>query len=134
MRTLAIALAFALAACAVPPTAPTTAAPLPSSAVVQQTAAAQADPGDPNVDAEACRARGGDIRPICMLQRPACVIRYADAGRECRGDADCEGRCYAKGGAASGEPAVGRCQATSNPCGCNTLVEDGRAGPSLCVD
>jgi hypothetical protein len=33
-----------------------------------------------------------------------------------------------------GKPATGKCVATSDPCGCFTLVEDGKIGPALCVD
>lgn len=128
MRVIFAALCLALAACAAPaPTAPPVAAAQPAASPV-----AAAEPTDP---VAACRARGGEIEPICRMQKPTCVIRYSDAGRACSGDADCEGRCLAKNAVATpGEPMAGFCQATSNPCGCNTLVEGGRAGPTMCVD
>ena len=91
-------------------------------------------PAPVNDPAAACRARGGDFIPICRLQLRSCVISYRDAGKACRGDADCQGKCLAVEGVAQGAPVKGRCQANSNPCGCNTPVENGRAGPTLCVD
>lgn len=122
MKHLLAALAFALAACAAPPAPPPT----------PDTPATSVEASDP---AGSCRARGGVWEPICRLQKPQCVIHYADAGRACRGDADCQGKCLAKeSGATPGAPTAGVCQASSNPCGCNTPVEDGKAGPTLCVD
>lgn len=82
----------------------------------------------------ACAARGGTVKPICRMGRPTCVIPYRDAGRACRNDSDCEGRCIAKGGGAPGQPATGQCQADSNPCGCATLVDNGVVESTLCVD
>jgi hypothetical protein len=121
MKHLLAALCLALAACAAPAAAPPAQTPAP--------AAQSADP------AAACAARGGSMMPICRMQKVQCVIQYADAGRACRGEADCEGLCLSKDtGVQPGQPAAGRCQATSNPCGCNTPVEDGEAGPTLCVD
>jgi hypothetical protein len=127
MKSLAAALAFGiLAACAAAP-APTTAAAPPAHTAAEPAAGDDA--------AAACAARGGAMHRICRMQSLQCVIRYADAGKSCRGKADCQGRCLAKGEfAREGEPTAGVCQATSNPCGCHTLVEDGRAGPTMCVD
>ena len=87
--------------------------------------------------AEACRAAGGDWRPEGRLQRPMCVVRYADGGRTCRDSDDCQGECRlpdsVEAAAATGAVA-GVCQVDSSPFGCFTRVEDGRAEPTLCVD
>lgn len=96
---------------------------------------AAADPApSATVDAGACTAKGGTIRPVCRMQRPMCVIPYADAGKACRGDADCAGECRALDDAAPGRQAVGVCQATSDPCGCRAEVENGIVQARICVD
>ena len=113
---LAAALALVMVSCA----------PAPPPPVV-----ASASP-----DVAACTARGGTVRPVCRMQRPACVIAYSDAGKTCSDKSDCQGR-----GLHEGEPptdptsaVTGRCQATSDPCGYFTTVVKGRMGPGLCVD
>jgi hypothetical protein len=85
----------------------------------------------------ACLAQGGDWAPICRLQRPACVLKFADAGKACTDSDQCQGACYADpagGGSKAGKAVIGACSVSSNPCGCNVLVEDGVALPILCVD
>jgi hypothetical protein len=71
------------------------------------------------------------------MQKPMCVITFADAGKVCTDGAQCgSGRCYAETptAAAGGQGATGQCAPTNNPCGCNQRVEDGVALPTLCVD
>ncbi|MES2721611.1 MAG: hypothetical protein V4656_00520 [Pseudomonadota bacterium] len=87
-------------------------------------------------DVAQCTAKGGTVRPVCRMQRPACVIAYSDAGKTCSDKSDCQGRCLHEGEAPSDPAAAvtGRCQATSDPCGCFTTVVKGRMGPGLCVD
>lgn len=118
MKTLAaIALTALLAACA-----PTAVTPAPTPA--------------PSADAQACAAQGGTIQPVCRRQVPACVISFKDAGKVCRDDADCQGRCLYKGEPPADREAqvTGRCQATSNPCGCFAEVEAGRYTRGVCID
>ncbi len=119
MRILPLLVLLLLTACAPvsapssPPVAPPT--PPPSSA---------------GPDDVACAARGGTIRPVCRMQRPACVIAYADGGKACTDGEQCEGRCVvltedaAKGGV---------CEADSDPCGCTTELIGG-VPSSICVD
>jgi hypothetical protein len=65
----------------------------------------------------------------------ACVVNYADGGKPCTGKAQCEGQCRLEGPPPMpGATAMGVCQRTSDPCGCFTLVEDGKAQTALCVD
>lgn len=90
------------------------------------------------IDKEACAAAGGDVRMEGMLGLYRCTIPYADAGKVCRDEADCEGRCLGKDGvtdydAAPGE-AVGACEATDSPFGCYAVIENGAVGATLCVD
>ena len=81
-----------------------------------------------------CDARGGTIRPVCMMGTPQCVVTYSDAGRACRDGDDCQGDCRAGEMGPSGQAVTGRCQADSDPCGCFANVEDGRIEAALCVD
>jgi hypothetical protein len=122
-RILASAIALMLAGCA-------------SSVPVAVGADAAASPAQTAgvSDAASCAARGGAIQPVCRMQRPMCVIHYADAGKACVGDADCEGKCRARDDAVYGQAAAGVCQATSDPCGCHANVEGGIAQPRICVD
>ncbi len=86
------------------------------------------------LNAAQCRQAGGTMRPVCMMGTVQCVIRYADAGRTCRDGDDCQGNCRAETMEPSRGPVTGRCQATSDPCGCYANVEDGRVDAALCVD
>lgn len=90
----------------------------------------------PTPDVAACAAQGGTVGPVCRMQTLACVLSYADAGKTCSDKSDCRGRCLYKGEAPTDPAAVvtGRCQATSDPCGCFTTVVRGHVGPGLCVD
>lgn len=85
-------------------------------------------------DSAACTAQGGTMRPVCRRQTMQCVIAYSDAGRTCRDGDDCQGDCRAEVGVEAGTSVTGQCQATSDPCGCFTTVEGGRAQAGLCVD
>ncbi len=86
------------------------------------------------VDAEACAAQGGEVKPVCRLQRPMCVIANPDAGKACSDPSDCGGgRCFAAGDAPAGA-ATGTCAPSNDPCGCYTAIENGVAQPTICVD
>lgn len=87
--------------------------------------------------ASACAARGGELRPVGRMQTLQCVIKYADAGKRCRNGDDCLGDCRLQDATPApreGTATVGQCQANSNNFGCFTTVENGRAGPTLCID
>lgn len=118
---LTLMILAALVACA-PPPAPG-GAPVPSPVESPH-----------QLNAAQCQAAGGAMRPVCMMGTVQCVVRYADAGRQCRDSDDCQGACRAETMGPAGAPAVGRCQADSDPCGCFANVEDGRIDAALCVD
>ncbi|MDO1559474.1 hypothetical protein Q0812_08540 [Brevundimonas sp. 2R-24] len=82
---------------------------------------------------DACAARGGSMMAAGMLGRVQCVVPYSDAGRRCTDGAQCQGDCRADLEAGP-EAREGRCQADSRPFGCYAVMENGRAGPALCVD
>lgn len=87
--------------------------------------------------AAACAARNGTMQRVGRLQTMQCVVRYADAGKRCTDGDQCQGDCRYEGDAsalAPGASVAGVCQADSNRFGCQTPIEDGKAGPTLCVD
>ena len=125
MRLFLTLICLTLVACA-PAVAP--------EAVEAETPATAPVQSPHTLDAAQCQAAGGEMRPVCMMGTVQCVVRYSDAGRACRDGDDCQGACRAADMAPAPGPVVGRCQATSNPCGCFANVEDGRIDAALCVD
>ena len=95
------------------------------------------DAGAPTQSAEAaCAAQNGTLQRVGRMQSVQCVIAYADAGKRCTDGDQCQGDCRIEGnsGVTPGTAATGVCQATSDRFGCHTTVEDGKAGPTLCID
>jgi len=126
MRPLLTFLCLVLVACAAPVT--------PTAEAGDGTATGTPDVPLHQMTAAQCQAVGGTIRPVCMSGNPSCVVRYADAGRVCRDGDDCQGACRAESLDRTTGPVTGRCQETSDPCGCFANVEDGRVDAALCVD
>jgi hypothetical protein len=90
------------------------------------------------IDAEACREGGGEVQMAGMMGLYRCVTPYADAGKVCRDESDCEGRCLGDDNvtdytAAPGEQ-QGVCEQDDSPFGCYSIVNEGDAGAMLCVD
>ena len=86
-----------------------------------------------------CMAKGGRIEGVGMFGTPSCVIPYADAGKVCSNDRDCQGRClFDLDGSGPtpkvGDPLGGACEATNSTFGCFTEVDEGKAKVSICVD
>ena len=105
MRHFLTALTLALVAACAP-------APAPATTTDQWAdAPMSAPPAQPDTEeARSCAARGG----------------------ACRDGDDCQGDCRADAGATG--QVTGQCQASSDPCGCFAVVEDGRVQHALCVD
>ena len=125
MRWIAALVVLAIAACApMPPAAPAAETPAAPVKLV------------PASDQAGCLVQKGDWAPICRMQQPACVLNFSDAGKSCTDSDQCQGNCYAdlSQGPPDGKPVAGKCAVNSNPCGCNSRVEDGKATPTLCVD
>jgi hypothetical protein len=80
---------------------------------------------------KACAARGGEMDYVCMMHVLKCVVSYRDAGKRCTGKSDCLGDCLWNG--KSETHPVGRCQETSDPCGCKAPIVNGRIR-HVCVD
>lgn len=102
----------------------------------QTTTGAGSDAPMQSADAASCATRGGTMQQVGRMQSWQCVVRYADAGKRCTDGDQCQADCLIEGnsGVAPGAAVAGVCQATNNRFGCNTPVEDGKAGPTLCID
>jgi len=89
-----------------------------------------------SADAASCATRGGEIRKVGRMQTEQCILKYADAGKQCTDGDQCAGDCRIEGnsGIAPGAAATGQCQVDSDRFGCNTTVEDGKAAQTLCID
>lgn len=93
----------------------------------------------PYVSASSCARRGGFIGRPGMSGARICLIRFADAGRQCTDGSQCAGDCLVEPNAEMrarglrGE-AVGQCQPYTPYFGCNATVTAGRLSATLCVD
>jgi len=83
---------------------------------------------------DACAKAGGQVQPVCMMQKPMCVISFRDAGKTCSDSSECLGRCQTAESVQAMKPATGKCAATNDPCGCFQTVEKGVAQYALCAD
>ena len=83
---------------------------------------------------EACAKTGGEVRRVCLMGTPMCVVPFSDAGKTCSDSSECMGTCRGDGSATPGQPATGKCQANTDPCGCFQTVEKGVAQHMLCAD
>jgi hypothetical protein len=120
-RLLSVFCLAAMAACA----------PMQEKPAAETTATAQP------TAAESCAAKGGQLTPVCRMGKVTCVVSYSDAGKSCADGSQClSGKCVRDetGSGATDEIATGVCKATDNPCGCFTLIQNGKAAPTLCVD
>lgn len=90
------------------------------------------------IDQEACAEKGGVVEQAGMLGLFRCTIPYADGGKICRDDADCEGRCLTSTDVTDFEAAPGdgqgQCEPSDNPFGCYGEIIEGEIGATLCVD
>jgi hypothetical protein len=88
-----------------------------------------------HVDVEACKAEGGTVKGVCMFGMPACVRPYRDGGKACTDGSQCEGNCIqTEPWVPPGTEVTGVCEASDEPCGCTSLVVEGRAMVGLCED
>jgi hypothetical protein len=135
MRNLIVLAAFAIAAACSPASTTTTAPAEPAPATAPAEPAPEPAP-TPVADEASCKTAGGDWRPICRMQKPACVMTYKDAGKSCTDGSQCEGgKCVAEVTTATpGTAAAGKCVVNSDPCGCTTLITDGKTAATLCAD
>jgi putative hemolysin len=81
-----------------------------------------------------CAARGGTMQPVGRLQRPTCVVPYADAGKTCSDKADCQGACIAEGNLEAQGATTGQCQKTNVQFGCYAKIVGGKSTGAICID
>ena len=82
-----------------------------------------------------CEAAGGTVERAGMRGWENCIQTFADGGKTCMDSSDCIGSCRTVGEFADGGSRVtGQCTSNDNVFGCYQTVEDGVAGPALCVD
>jgi putative hemolysin len=81
-----------------------------------------------------CAARGGTLQPVGRLQRPTCVVPYADAGKTCSDKADCQGACIAEGNLEAQDATTGQCQKTNVQFGCYAKIVGGKSTGAICID
>lgn len=85
----------------------------------------------------ACNQQGGVLKKQGKAQCYACTISYADAGKVCRGSADCQGKCLNQGASLplNVPNQTGKCASNNVIFGCRQTIEDGKATRAmLCVD
>jgi putative hemolysin len=86
-------------------------------------------------DASACRTGGGQVSVRGRLQAELCVQPFADPGKACTDNSQCEGACVTETmEAAAGETVTGQCQADNRPFGCFAEVDQGRPVRGICID
>lgn len=98
------------------------------------------DPGASTVDgehgfsqakADRCAADGGEYERRGMLGQYSCAVPFADAGKVCTKASDCIGQCRVE----NGEATTGTCQATTDPFGCYSYLDETSNEPvTICVD
>jgi hypothetical protein len=107
----------------------------PASAGGEMTIEEMRERSRAEIDEAACESAGGKIRQEGMLGLYRCVTPFADAGKPCKGKADCEGGCRLEGDPPTdGSEATGVCQRDDSPFGCYSEVEDGKVTGGVCVD
>lgn len=120
IRSLALALALALAGCA---------QSTPTVATAPQ--AKPQMPADPASEAE-CLVAGGKWGPVGLMGTPACTMNSPTAGKACSDSQECAGQCWSD--QPPGTKAAGMCQPTNMPFGCHSEVVGGVVQPALCAD
>lgn len=85
-------------------------------------------------DRNTCLKTGGIVERAGLLGAERCTRPYSDAGQVCSDSAQCEGQCRTTSDVPFGSPVTGICQPSDNPFGCFAEVNNGVAGPGLCVD
>lgn len=82
-----------------------------------------------------CEKNGGKVQEAGIMALPHCVITYPDAGKPCKNSSECTKSCLLiESNEPMGALVTGECQHNNLPFGCYAPVENGIAGPAICVD
>lgn len=81
-----------------------------------------------------CLESGGVVATGGIASTPLCRRTYADGGKVCSDNSECEGNCTFEGAPAHGAPVTGRCEALEESWGCSHEVVAGRAFYGVCAD
>ncbi|MGE3475063.1 MAG: SUMF1/EgtB/PvdO family nonheme iron enzyme [Rhodospirillaceae bacterium] len=84
-----------------------------------------------------CLAEGGHMQLAGFARNVLCIKPYADAGKTCSDESECEGGCMFERGMKmppAGQPAMGVCKRDNYSFGCRTYVKGGKVIPGPCVD
>lgn len=87
------------------------------------------------IDVNDCKSKGGIIRGVCMFCIPACIIPYADAGKNCTDSSQCKGLCWNNAwDLEMGASASGTCTADAQDCKCGVEIINGKVAGGVCED
>lgn len=88
-----------------------------------------------SIDVPKCEREGGHVQDVGMFGMPSCVKPFADAGKSCGDESDCDGVCVAPPAAEVGDHVSGACQAdTASLFGCFDVIEKGIVVGGMCFD
>jgi hypothetical protein len=106
------------------------------AALLLSACAPTAEPAAPSAQTltAQCSAKGGRMQPVGKAQIPTCVVPYADAGKACTDNSQCEGACILEGNLEAQGEVTGQCQKTNRQFGCYAKVVNGKATGAICVD
>lgn len=110
------------------------------SSIDREVAAARRKAQPSAAEVADCKAQGGSIQGVGMFGMPSCVIPYADGGKVCSDDTDCQGRCIVELGHPGepdlkpGDALTGQCQKDTALFGCYAEIVGGKVEHSICVD
>jgi len=87
------------------------------------------------IDVAACEKSGGKIEGVGMFGIPSCVVYYADGGKPCKSESECEGMCFSPDVLEEKTSVTGICERSEQDrFGCYSAVENGVVLYSICAD
>ena len=87
------------------------------------------------LDVYGCIMQGKVVAAVGMFGTPACIELYSDGGKKCDDSSQCQGTCITREVIENGTHTSGICQGSGiDVFGCYNTINDGVAGPGVCVD
>lgn len=89
-----------------------------------------------------CQAKGGELRVVDTIGKPACVIPYPDAGKVCSDSSQCTGTCRITGDESRAKQIKPGAVSVKGTCqkdkfdlgGCYAKLSKGMMGVIVCMD